>query len=222
MSWLTSYAVQLHLHDTFEQLLQVIRRERNHDRSSMRTCIWLAASCQPGQQNLYLLLCKLLVGLDGRLAGAENGGFLTQFGQVDVTFAQHPFRHFLNDRLLISLREPVRQGTYQKSLPSEMLKKYTCLFEPMQPFTELAALRRGEFQGDRQEKLLRSILGTPEFLIIIFIINPFMCRMLVNQIKPAVILGNKICPVMLADVVQLRELRKRRIFTAGWSVQLLC
>ncbi|MNC40830.1 hypothetical protein D3C75_895690 [compost metagenome] len=102
-----------------------------------------------------------------------------------------------------------------------MLKIHTGLLEPMQPLAELLALRRCELQCNRQQQLLRSVFRTSEFLIIIFVIHPFMRRVLINQIQTGVILGNNIGPVMLTNIIQLRKLRQRGIFTAGGSIQLL-
>ncbi|MNW65472.1 hypothetical protein D3C74_438580 [compost metagenome] len=49
-----------------------------------------------------------------------------------------------------------------------------------------------------------------------------MRSVLVDEVQAAVILGNDISAVMLADVVQLRKLRKSGIGIAAWRVKLLC
>ncbi|MNN70574.1 hypothetical protein D3C81_1864400 [compost metagenome] len=49
-----------------------------------------------------------------------------------------------------------------------------------------------------------------------------MRSVLVDEVQAAVILGNDISAVMLADVVQFRKLRKSGIGIAAWRVKLLC
>ncbi|MNI88453.1 hypothetical protein D3C73_1457550 [compost metagenome] len=49
-----------------------------------------------------------------------------------------------------------------------------------------------------------------------------MGSVLVNQIEPAVILGNNIRSVMLADIIKLRKLRQTGLAVFARSIQLLC
>ncbi|MNV85030.1 hypothetical protein D3C71_1789490 [compost metagenome] len=101
-----------------------------------------------------------------------------------------------------------------------MLQINTGLLKPIQALAELLTLRGREFQRNRQQQLLRSLRGTPEFLIVIFVVNPFMSGMLVDQIQPVIILGNDICSVMLADIAQLRERRQRGRSLCRWRIQI--
>ncbi len=80
-----------------------------------------------------------------------------------------------------------------------MLQDDPGALEPIQPLLELLALRGREFQRDRNEQLLGSVRRVTEFLIIIFIVDPLMCGVLIDQIQPVLILSDQVGAMVLAD-----------------------